>query len=497
MEHIGLIIAVAIVLVVVVLQVTSFIKTNGVIKELKQMFGDVEKISLKKTSITSDHLRSKESLEKFLNNIPSPIDEIGLDGIEKINYSNISLLYVDNKNNYRFNQVIKRTNEYLCKNIGTTADLGVLEDICDNQKNALEDEIHNSINVPLYLGLAGTFIGIVIGLSGVDFNSIFSLSTSDGSPSSLQHLMYGVIVAMCASFLGLTLTIYNSAVAYKKAENIVNEGKEDYIDFIRRELMPVLSNSLASSLSSLKSVLGHFVDNFGRNLDSYADSAELLNDNLEKQHLVLQEINNLSLTRTANKIAETFMQLKDASDSLEVFRTYQKELNKTTQDVGSVITDIKNVLEKFNSFADGLSIVVANQNKTVELQKEFKEAIATHFPIGSEARDAWRKEYDMFISEGAEVSKVLSAQLTASTEHIKKFVNENHDFFETFNKMQEVLNTMLRYTNVQAECYKDLKGEILNLRKDYKDAEKESVELHKATLEAVKTMTKAIKEMGK
>ena len=40
---------------------------------------------------------------------------------------------------------------------------GILEDICDSQKGALEDEIHNSLNVPLYLGLAGTFVGIITG----------------------------------------------------------------------------------------------------------------------------------------------------------------------------------------------------------------------------------------------------------------------------------------------------------------------------------------------
>ena len=61
----------------------------------------------------------------------------------------------------------------MCKNTGTSADLGILEDICDSQKGALEDEIHNSLNVPLYLGLAGTFVGIITGLIGVDFNRIF------------------------------------------------------------------------------------------------------------------------------------------------------------------------------------------------------------------------------------------------------------------------------------------------------------------------------------
>ena len=495
-ENIGLIVALVVVAIVIILQITSFVKTRLKIGELKNLFEHVEDLFLKETSLTPSVLRSKSSLQKFLANIPNRHVKTEDDEDDRIDYTDLSLLALSGGKHAdgRFGVIVNRTNEYLCKNTGTSADLGILEDICDNQKNALEDEIHNSLNVPLYLGLAGTFIGIITGLWGIDFKQMFG---AGGGLTGLQHLLYGVVVAMSASFLGLGFTVFNSAVTYKDAVSKSNEGKEEYMDFLRRELMPLLSNSMASSLNSLRGVLGHFVDKFGRNLDAYADSAELLNDNLEKQHLVLQEINKLSLTRTANKIAETFLQLKDSSDSLAVFQTYQQQLNSTIANVSGMVNQIQTLLGKFDEFTAGLSVVVSNQNKTTELQREFQEAITTHFPTGSEARDAWRKEFDMFISEGKQVSESLSTQLTASTEHIQNFVNNNKEFFDTFEKMKTVLAEMVQYTQVQADCYKDLKGEILNLRKDYKDAQQESIELHKATLKAVDAMTKAIKDIQK
>lgn len=495
-ENIGLIVALVVVAIVIILQITSFVKTRHKIGELKNLFEHVEDLFLKETSLTPSVLRSKSSLQKFLANIPNRHVKTEDDEDDRIDYTDLSLLALSGGKHAdgRFGVIVNRTNEYLCKNTGTSADLGILEDICDNQKNALEDEIHNSLNVPLYLGLAGTFIGIITGLWGIDFKQMFG---AGGELTGLQHLLYGVVVAMSASFLGLGFTVFNSAVTYKDAVSKSNEGKEEYMDFLRRELMPLLSNSMASSLNSLRGVLGHFVDKFGRNLDAYADSAELLNDNLEKQHLVLQEINKLSLTRTANKIAETFLQLKDSSDSLAVFQTYQQQLNSTIANVSGMVNQIQTLLGKFDEFTAGLSVVVSNQNKTTELQREFQEAITTHFPTGSEARDAWRKEFDMFISEGKQVSESLSTQLTASTEHIQNFVNNNKEFFDTFEKMKAVLAEMVQYTQVQADCYKDLKGEILNLRKDYKDAQQESIELHKATLKAVDAMTKAIKDIQK
>ncbi len=492
-EYIGLIVAVAVVLVVIALQVSNFLKTKKRIVELRDLFKDVDNLSLKETSITSDILRDKFSLQKFLASIPSRTeDEEGFDE----DSTNLSLIVFQKGGmpKGRLGVIIHRTNEYLCKNTGTSADLSVLRDISDNQKGALEDEIHNSLNVPLYLGLAGTFVGIITGLIGVDFSQIFGPASD---LKGLQHLLYGVVAAMFASLLGLGFTVYNSAISYKNAISKSNEGTEEYINFLRRELMPLLSNSMASSLNSLKGVLGHFVDKFGRNLDAYADSAELLNDNLEKQHLVLSEINKLSLTQTANKIAEIFMQLKDSSDSFNVFRTYQEQLNSTISNVSGVVNQIQTLISNFNEFAASLSVVVSNQNKTAELQREFQEAITTHFPTGGEARDVWRKEFDMLISEGKNVSESLSTQLAASTEYIQNFIANNKDFFDTFDKFHEVLGTMVQYTQVQAECYKDLKGEILNLRKDYKDAQIESIDLHKSMLKAIDSMTKALNEIKK
>ncbi len=472
-EYIGLIIAVIVVAAVIIFQIRSFLKTKGKIKELDSLFEDVDTLSLKETSITPSVLRNKEFLQKFLQSIPPRHNDEN--GDESKDYTDLSLIVFQDgskSSNKRFKMIINRTNEYLCKNTGTSADLGVLEDICDSQKETLEDEIQNSLNVPLYLGLAGTFIGIITGLLGVNFDQIFG---NTNNLNGLQHLLYGIVAAMCASLLGLGFTVYNSAVTYKAAVSKCDDGKGDYMNFLRRELMPLLSNSMASSLNSLKGVLGHFVDKFGRNLDAYADSAELLNDNLEKQHLVLAEINKLSLTRTANKIAETFMQLKDSSDALAVFRTYQEQLNSTISNASGVINQIQTLIGKFENFSTGLSIVISNQNKTAELQREFQEAITTHFPTGAEAREIWRKEFDLLMSEGKHVSESLSAQLTASTEYIQNFVTNNKEFFDTFDKLKEVLDTMVQYTQVQAECYKDMKGEILNLRTDYHNAQLEKL----------------------
>ena len=63
-----------------------------------------------------------------------------------------------------------------------------------------------------------------------------------------------------------------------------------------------------------------------------------------------------------------------------------------------------------------------------------------------------------------------------------------------FGKLREVISTLVSYADVQSQCYRDLKDEMLAMRNDFKDAQKQSAETNKAVLEAIKVMTKAIKE---
>ena len=56
---------------------------------------------------------------------------------------------------------------------------------------------------------------------------------------------------------------------------------------------------------------------------------------------------------------------------------------------------------------------------------------------------------------------------------------------------------MVQYTQVQANCYDDLKKEIVELRKDYKDAQIEAIKMTQETQKAIKVMTDKLSGMKK
>ena len=493
-------IAVIVILIVVFLQFKSFVRTREAIKRVANFFPSISSMELVETSVTKQILSSRTQLNKFINNPPArhvpeasssdQFDEDNEDTNEE--YVDVSIIKCKSANR-SFNEVLLETNSYLCKNVGTSADFPLLQDICERKIDSLETEIANGINVPLYLGLAGTFIGIILGLFGISFNleGLFS----SGASAPLRNLLIGVVIAMLARLLGLSLMIWNSAITHKKALNQCDKNKNQYYDFLRQELMPVLSNSMASSLNSLKSVLGEFVGKFGHNLDAYTSSAELLNDNIEKQHLLLVEVNKMKEKELATEMAGIMHDLKDSSEAMKTFRTYQDELNNTMQNVGDAVSNIDTIIKSFTDFAESLNVVVENQKKAEELQNEFKAAIENHFPTGSEGREMWRTQFDNLSADAAKVSEELNEQLKLSTEYIRGFVEKNQEAFSSVGNMQDVLSKLIEYTDVQANCYKDLKEEIAELKKEQLTTQSNAAKLNADLITAVREMISAIKSI--
>ncbi len=474
-----------VVVVVIVLQICSFNRTKGLIEQLTDFFPNVANLEIFPSSITKEILSSKKSLEDFINDPPTRLDSD--------EDSDIDLIKIKRGGGVLFKEVVDETNGYLCKNVGTSADFTLLQDICERKIETLESQISSTINVPLYYGLIGTFVGIITGVGGIVFsvNELFSSSNM----SSLSSLLFGVVIAMIASSIGLVLMIRNSAFNYKTALKDCNQNKNEYYDFLRRELMPVLSNSMASSLNSLKGVLGNFIGKFGHNLDAYSNSAELLNENIEKQHLLLIEINKMNQTEMATEIARTFSSLKDASESLEVFKTYQRDLNNMMEMVNGSVSKIDGIINSFDDFGNALKVVVENQSAAKDLQTQFRVAIEKNFPTGSDAREMWRKQFDELTADASKVSCELNSQLKASTEYICDFVQNNKETFNSIGQLNEVLTSLVEYTNVQATCYKDLKQEIENLKKEQIESRTYGAKLNSDLLTAVKEMISAIKTM--
>ena len=156
-------------------------------------------------------------------------------------YIEITLIKSTGNSNVVFEKVLNSVNTYLLRNKGAVSDFNLIKDVVERNTDAIDEEINTLLPIPLYLGLMGTMLGIVIGLFAMP-------SISDANfEKAIDILIGGVKIAMIASFTGLLLTVLLSGWKYKgaktKAEGLKNDFLRGYkltfCQFCRKIFLPV------------------------------------------------------------------------------------------------------------------------------------------------------------------------------------------------------------------------------------------------------------------
>jgi len=469
----------------ILLQLYVFIVVWKKITRFKFFFPkSFKEVTISKFLIPKAVLNDPQSFNNYIENL-SAINKVDI-ADETLEQVELLVLPGETKKDHKdFNEVIKSTNAYLSKNKGASADFNILQDICERHLQKVDNEIGNLINVPLYIGLAGTFVGIIIGLLGIDFSATTEGTTTTISSESISHLLNGVTFAMVASLVGLIFSVVNSALGYKPAVFQNDTDKNHYYDFIQRELLPYLNEGVAGTLGSFRDVLNQFIKKFGDNMDDYKESGQLLNDNLQKQQFVLEEINKLSITRTATKIAEVFAGLKKSSEHLEKFQIYQESLNEQVEKTTKVTSDISTVIGQFKDFNFNLKAITNGSLATLELQKQFKDSLEKHFPTIEDHREIWRRQIDELNLDIKDVYQQLSGYFKTSTEEIQTFIGANNNFFSGIEEIQKAINLFVLNSSLQKEEFTIIKDEMINLRNDFKESQKQSIDTNKALIDAL------------
>lgn len=451
------IVEILLIIFIVYLQVSSFVRTKRAMKSFSSDIKDAfSNLKLSFIKYKSDDLKESNvfstiiACNEYLDDEDSEDGKINLS--ETIELVNSPILNSDKDNEFR--DVILSTNSYLVKNKGVASDFGIIQDICERRIDSTDDTISESISTPLFLGLGGTFIGIICG--------VISLFVSGADNANV--LFIDVAIAMFASFLGLTLMLWNKVVLYPKITSNVSKYKNVYYDFVQRELMPALSLGVAGTLASFKDVLGNFISKFGNNISGYAETAKLMNQNLESEYLVLQEINNLNISKASKVIADSFATLKESSEELRIFKEYQSSLNMTIEKATVITERMEGIMSTFENFISILDRVAKQSDETTALQKQFKESLETHFPTIKEHETLWREQLDEIGSDAKRSSDELQEHLRTVTEYMRAFVGDNATFISSVVDMKEAISMTKANAEHQDATFEAYKQSMMCLK---------------------------------
>ena len=117
-------------------------------------------------------------------------------------FVNVSQIKVTAKNP-TLNEICNALNMYLQKNKGAASDFHLMKDVVERYCDAEEEEISVQQPIPLYLGLMGTMIGIIVGIGFIAMSGGLS---SDSLMDNITSLMTCVAIAMAASLVGIFCT---------------------------------------------------------------------------------------------------------------------------------------------------------------------------------------------------------------------------------------------------------------------------------------------------
>lgn len=283
--------------------------------------------------------------------------------------------------NNDFNTLINELNEYSRKNIGTT-DFAIIQNKTERYVKMQYDNTVSMLSFPTYIGLMGTFVGVFLGLL------FFSIGNSSlANDDKVYQLIYGVLVSMLTSFIGL---LFTSLSNYKSVETkrLLDEKKNIFYDFIQNDMMPAMGTSMVVALTKLRETLGTFEPAFNRIISSFqktfdectskfgdkfnatvttvtnaasalGGSIEAVNDNVKHQRELLDEIRSGEMMIALNSFLEACDALENSSQTLNNFIEASKTVEESTKSL--VATQVqytsslaipKIIAEKLNSILD-------------------------------------------------------------------------------------------------------------------------------------------------
>lgn len=441
---------VLLVCIIVGIQLFVFAKTFLKIKNYKKIIPDVDSLKIAKLNISLDNLKELTPSE-ILQQKDNFINTENIDGNEFIGHDDdnepqnspgffesiseektdietieVNIIQDINSNeNKVFRKILFAINNYLIRNRGASSDFNLIKDIVERNSNAEEEDINLTISIPLYLGLMGTMIGIVIALFnmpsiGMD---IGVTDVGENIDEGIAILIGGVKIAMIASFVGLGLTIINSGWVFKGSRSFNEAKKNDFYTFVQIELLPIINQGLASTLDSLQRNLIRFNEEFSGNLKNLTG---VFNSNKEAMQIQKDLIESLDKTKVAEMTkynVQVLQELNTAVDKFAKFNAYMGNITQFVENTHLIVGRTNELLARTDNF----KVIADNIEDKFSQSQQLIDFLNEHFRKLEEHKEFTQNAVTDVGASISDIFKELREHIENSSEAIKKFTVDETD----------------------------------------------------------------------
>lgn len=336
-------------------------------------------------------------------------------------------------------------NMYLQKNKGAASDFYLMKDVVERYCDAEEDEINIQQPIPLYLGLMGTMIGIIV---GIGFIAVSGGLSSASLMNNITSLMTCVAIAMIASLVGIGCTTKISWTS-KSATSVVEADKNRFYSWLQTELLPVLSGNAVNALYLLQQNLMSFNQTFQSNIVGLDSALSKVEQSSSEQIELISLINDIDIKRVAQANVTVLKELSECTSEIAVFNKYLHSVSGYLSAVNELNGNINEhlnrtaVIEHMGEFFEReisqvqyreqyINEVVAKIDDT--LRKTFDNLKETTQSGIQELRTSSITEFDALLKYYAQQKEEFDNMLQQQRE---EFVTRNS---ETIELMKEIRN---------------------------------------------------------
>lgn len=403
-------------------------------------------------------------------------------------------------NNDILEVIISSLNNYLVNNKGAVSDFHLMKDIVDRNCDAKEEEIQTQIPIPLYLGLTGTMLGILIGVGflvfGGGLNELLNSGSGNGA-KGIETLLGGVALAMFSSIIGILLTTFGSYISRNAKANI-EKNKNTFLSWIQAELLPNISTNTSSALVRMTKNLSSFNNTFAQNTQDLRVTLSKVNDSYQRQVELMQVISRLRIGDIATANIEVYEKLKNSTNEIGVFAEYLNKANKYIADI-QFLTQKLDVYEKRTQVIENAGRFFAKNEKWLAENFDIAnlEVKAALERFNGNTSDSLKKLQESLSGQILNFDNVMQQQQKKLEEALKittdivteSFTNIQQTFEKAITDQQQALIGKLHETTKLVEELKNL-THIKEGIKDFKEA------IHKQNAE-IEKLAKEIRELAR
>lgn len=337
-------------------------------------------------------------------------------------------------------EITKALNMYLEKNQGAASDFHLMKDVVERYCGSVEDEISVMQPIPLYMGLMGTMVGIIVGIGVIAMTG--SLNNVD--LESISSLMSSVAIAMGASFIGI---LYTTIISWKAkgAKTEIESNKNTFYSWLQTELLPTLADSAATALSLLQSNLVSFNNTFSSNIQKFDTALSGVREVSKDQSMALRSISRLDLTKMASANVTVLKELEACTSQIEQFNQYLHSVNEYVSSVNNLNDNLNNHLDR-TAAIERMGAFFEREMTQVESREKYIKTVVDSVDSALEnSFISLSQSMQIFIEQlkgntEAEMLSIKNAYEQSEKEFIVRIKEQQEAIYSKTNEMDKILN---------------------------------------------------------